>query len=306
MATNQKKLLILDIDGALIFAEGKAKLIHIQVEQHHHFELDGGSILVWKRPDIDEFLEWCFEHYDIGIWSASIVNINSQTCHGKSQYDLCSSNNGCGCLQLSLSDDIGICAILDLTCSRLKPCQSPDDTCETTDHICVRHPRCNSSPLCYPLSMIDQRLCPPFLTSSLPTITTTTAFLPTLTTTEFVPISILSNYSNALTINSASLPGSAKYYKTINIIVKTSGLYTFTSRSNMNTFAALFMNGFDPLNISLYLVSSINTFDSNHQFKLSHNLKADTPYILLVTTTSQDQTGEFTVIASGPDHLQLF
>ncbi|CAF5054576.1 unnamed protein product, partial [Rotaria sp. Silwood1] len=156
------------------------------------------------------------------------VNINGQTCHGKSQYDLCSSNNGCGCLQLSLSDDIGICAILDLTCSRLKPCQSPDDTCETTDHICVRHPRCNSSPLCYPLSMIDQRLCPPFLTSSLPTITTTTAFLPTLTTTEFVPISILSNYSNALTINSASLPGSAKYYKTINIIVKTSGLYTFT------------------------------------------------------------------------------
>jgi hypothetical protein len=114
---------------------------------------------------------------------------------------------------------------------------------------------------------------------------TTTTFLPPITKTEFLPISILSNYSNALTIHSETLPETNKYYKTINIIVNTSGLYTFTSRSNMDTFAALFMDGFDPLHISLYLVSSINIFDSNRQFKLSHNLKADTPYTLLVTTT---------------------
>ncbi|CAF3842976.1 unnamed protein product [Rotaria sordida] len=221
-------------------------------------------------------------HYSIFILlSLIVVNINGQTCHGKSQYDLCSSNNECGCLQLSLSNNVGICAILDLSCSRLQPCQSPGDTCETTDHVCVRHPRCNSSPLCYSLSMIDQRLCPPFSTFSPSTITTPT-FLPTLITTEFAPMSILSNYSNALTINSATLPGSKKYYKTINIIVNTSGLYTFT-------------------------ISSINTFDSNRQFKLSHNLKAGTPYTLLVTThCSEGQTGEFTVIASGPDHLRLF
>ncbi|CAF3963131.1 unnamed protein product [Rotaria sordida] len=221
-------------------------------------------------------------HYSIFILlSLTVVNINGQTCHGKSQYDLCSSNNECGCLQLSLSNNVGICAILDLSCSRLQPCQAPGDTCETTDHVCVRHPRCNSSPLCYPLSMIDQRLCPPFSTFSPSTITTPT-FLPTLITTEFAPMSILSNYSNALTINSATLPGSKKYYKTINIIVNTSGLYTFT-------------------------ISSINTFDSNRQFKLSHNLKAGTPYTLLVTTHySEGQTGEFTVIASGPDHLRLF
>ena len=71
MGFNERKLLILDIDGTMIFAEEKVQLTHMQIEEQHHFELDEGSILVWKRPGIDEFLEWCFEHYDIGIWSAS-------------------------------------------------------------------------------------------------------------------------------------------------------------------------------------------------------------------------------------------
>ncbi|CAF1246816.1 unnamed protein product [Rotaria sordida] len=51
MVLYQRKLLILDIDGTMIFAEEKANVIDMQVEQQHHFELDNGSILVWKRPE---------------------------------------------------------------------------------------------------------------------------------------------------------------------------------------------------------------------------------------------------------------
>ncbi|CAF3894561.1 unnamed protein product [Rotaria sp. Silwood2] len=94
----------------------------------------------------------------------ALVSVYSQTCQSASQYSSCSLNIACRCLQLSFTDDMGICALLGVSCSRLHPCQSPDDTCES-NHICVRYPQCNSTSLCYPLSMVDQRLCPPSTTS---------------------------------------------------------------------------------------------------------------------------------------------
>ena len=59
------------------------------------------------------------------------------------------------------ADDSGICGFLWLTCSRLDSCKGADDHCEKSDHICVHHPRCQDRPVCYPLPMIDQRICPP-------------------------------------------------------------------------------------------------------------------------------------------------
>ncbi len=89
-----------------------------------------------------------------------LVNVKSQTCENASQYGLCSSNSACGCFPITFADNIGICGLISVSCSRLSPCQS-GDTCQNADHICVHHPRCSSTPLCYPLSMTDQRLCPP-------------------------------------------------------------------------------------------------------------------------------------------------
>ncbi|CAM4830533.1 unnamed protein product, partial [Rotaria magnacalcarata] len=58
------------------------------------------------------------------------------------------------------SDKSGICGFLWVACSRLDPCQTPGNTCEKPDHKCVRHPQCNSAPVCYPISMIDKQICP--------------------------------------------------------------------------------------------------------------------------------------------------
>ncbi len=86
--------------------------------------------------------------------------MNSQTCNVMSEYGSCSSNKDCGCLPIALSDDTGICALLGVSCSQLSPCQYPDNTCESSNHICVIHPRCYSNPVCYPLNFLDSRLCP--------------------------------------------------------------------------------------------------------------------------------------------------
>ena len=74
----------------------------------------------------------------------------------------------------------------------------------------------------------------------------------------------------------------------------------------MSTAAALYKDGFNAYYPNWYLVSSINTFDSNHQFKLSHKLDAGATYILVVTTIYHGQIGPFTVTASGPDYLQFY
>ncbi|CAF4863694.1 unnamed protein product, partial [Rotaria sp. Silwood2] len=58
------------------------------------------------------------------------------------------------------ADNTGICGLLSITCSQLAPCESSNNPCSAPGHICVHHPRCHLLPVCYPLSMIDQRICP--------------------------------------------------------------------------------------------------------------------------------------------------
>src|SRR5437764_584523 len=78
-----------------------------------------------------------------------------------SQYDQCSMNPACGCFHMIGAGDTGICAFVGFPCRHLVSCQSSNNLCDDPDHICVSHPRCNSLPVCYPVSMIDERVCPP-------------------------------------------------------------------------------------------------------------------------------------------------
>ncbi|CAF1104551.1 unnamed protein product [Rotaria sordida] len=99
-------------------------------------------------------------HYFILILLSIIVQVKSQICQEFAQYDKCSTNNACGCFHMTDVGNIGMCGFLEIDCSQVKPCNSSNNACNLSDSICVRHPRCNDLPLCYPLSMIDQRICP--------------------------------------------------------------------------------------------------------------------------------------------------
>lgn len=88
------------------------------------------------------------------------VNVNSQACNNAAQYSACSTNTDCECLLYPSSDSMGICTFLVESCSGLVPCESSTNTCVDSGHICVRHPRCNSLPLCYPSILASDSMCP--------------------------------------------------------------------------------------------------------------------------------------------------
>ncbi|CAF0848777.1 unnamed protein product [Rotaria sordida] len=99
-----------------------------------------------------------------------ISSVYSQTCRETSQSGQCSTNKDCGCLSLAASENSGICGFLGIDCTRLDLCQTPGNTCEKLDHVCVHHPQCTNVSVCYPLAMIDQRLCPPIDATPSPSI----------------------------------------------------------------------------------------------------------------------------------------
>ncbi len=89
------------------------------------------------------------------------MNVNGQICSNATQYSACSSNSNCGCLSYSFSNTMGVCGLITQSCSSFVTCQSPNDACAQSGYVCVRHPQCYSSPICYPSTMFDQSTCPP-------------------------------------------------------------------------------------------------------------------------------------------------
>lgn len=87
--------------------------------------------------------------------------MKSDGCDNADEYNSCSLNSDCGCLLYSFSVTKGVCGSLTQTCSDFVPCQSPNDICPQSGYICVRHRRCHSLSLCYPLTMTQEDICPP-------------------------------------------------------------------------------------------------------------------------------------------------
>lgn len=59
-----RKLLILDLDETLIFAS------ETPLSQPPDF-LVSNNYYVYKRPFVEQFLVWCFENFDVAVWTSA-------------------------------------------------------------------------------------------------------------------------------------------------------------------------------------------------------------------------------------------
>ncbi|CAF4246057.1 unnamed protein product, partial [Rotaria sordida] len=89
--------------------------------------------------------------------------VSSLICDSTTAYGRCSSNNACKCYPMAGANNVGVCTFIWKPCSLLVPCCSLQE-CSDPDSICVHHNRCSNSPICYPLSMIKEDICPLLLT----------------------------------------------------------------------------------------------------------------------------------------------
>ncbi|CAF1132616.1 unnamed protein product [Adineta steineri] len=107
--------------------------------------------------------------------STTTATCNYTACN--SQRIACSSNLDCNCFSLSSNSNIGICAVVTLSCTSVVRCNMDNVTCSIESTICVNSTRCGQ-PICYPLAMANKQICPPksVTTTTLHTTTTGNAF----------------------------------------------------------------------------------------------------------------------------------
>ncbi len=128
------------------------------------------------------------------------------------------------------------------------------------------------------------------------------------TTTTLAPV-IMSNYSNALTVNSANFTRSGAasgkyYYHAIEVRVPVTGSYTFRTSSAIDTYGYLYQGNFYPTYPQYNIVTKNDDF-TGRNFGFTVTLRSDLTYILVFTTFSALATGSFNISVSGPSSVYM-
>jgi hypothetical protein len=124
-------------------------------------------------------------------------------------------------------------------------------------------------------------------------------------TTTTSPSFVISSYSSELTNGSERYPQADRYYEAIEIIVNSIGTYTFKSEEYIDGIGILYQPNFDPYNPSTNRIIEDDQSGGNNQFQFTVSLEAGVLYTLVFTTYGSRVTGTFTVVASGPDHVEF-
>ncbi|CAF4091059.1 unnamed protein product, partial [Adineta steineri] len=116
-------------------------------------------------------------------------------------------------------------------------------------------------------------------------------------------------YASELTTNSStylrSCSSSSTYYEAIQVNVRTTGLYTFFSQSNMGTYGSIYKDYFNPYNPLENRRSEEDILCDAFESRFLIALGTSITYILIVTTRRSNTTGAFSIIVSGPNNVDL-
>jgi hypothetical protein len=95
------------------------------------------------------------------------------------------------------------------------------------------------------------------------------------------------------------------YYEEINMSVVRTGLYALSSNSSIDTYCSIYINKFDPLDLSENLFSGARNSCIHGQLEPRIRLYNTTTYILVVKTFGSNETGAFSIIVSGPNTVNF-
>nr|XP_011468493.1 PREDICTED: uncharacterized protein LOC101295843 [Fragaria vesca subsp. vesca] len=81
----RKKLLVFDLNGLLVYRVYRSNKPDVPSDRTPDGKF--GNHLVFKRPFAEEFVQFCLEIFEIGIWSSALEkNVDAVIdCHGKSE-----------------------------------------------------------------------------------------------------------------------------------------------------------------------------------------------------------------------------
>ncbi len=116
-------------------------------------------------------------------------------------------------------------------------------------------------------------------------------------------------YSSELTANSQTFSrdglGADYYYEAVQVNVIDTDYYILGSNSTVDTFGYLYKDNFYPSCWSENLLSKDDNSGGGGQFRFATYLKINTTYVLVVTTSSPNVRGKFSIFASGSSNVSL-
>ena len=97
------------------------------------------------------------------------------------------------------------------------------------------------------------------------------------------------------------------YYETLRLTAVTHGDYVFSTGKSSDVHMRLYENHFDPLNPGQNLVpmEPYGCFNVEREGRYAVQLRSDTMYVLLVTTSLPKQITPFSIDVYGPSNVTL-